>query len=124
MKASASCSLDRRLAPWTYQCDEQQIDYAVQLEFDSSAGEQPGGNRWDGWRPAEGRWVNVLHVHSIDLATVWIGKCGATLQPSREIPGWEQEICRRLEHVLDQSPAVRASAEAACRRYLGWESFE
>jgi hypothetical protein len=110
-----------RLAAWVYHCDEQQIDYRVLLQYEVSPGESPGGNRWHGWRPGEARWVNVLHVHSVDQAVVWIGKFGAVLCPSSELPGWEREICRRVEDMIDRSPAVRESAEAACRKELGWE---
>lgn len=110
-----------KLAAWVYHCEEQQIDYRVLLQYDASSGERPGGNRWDGWRPGEARWVNVLRVHAVDQAVIWIGKFGAVLGPSSELPGWEREICQRIEELLNRSAAVRESAEAACRRDLGWE---
>lgn len=98
-------------APWTYECDEQGIFYEVLLSFDVEPEDRSVGIT----QPQ----IIDIGVHGIESAVVYIGKCGAKLVPSENKPGWESEITRRLEYLIENSEAVRKDAEQAC-----WDELE
>lgn len=101
--------MKRHLATWAYHCDEQNIDYVILLVYSRHPAEPLAGLD---------EHLEIEGVHDIESARVWIGDWAAELKSDIN---WEREIKRRIENLLEESPAVMESAEQAC--WKDWDAF-